>query len=59
MDEARESIRVEYPTDARRTLRVGREEFARELKMLAATRSRTWTGRSPRLGLGRMDDGDR
>jgi predicted HTH domain antitoxin len=38
MDEARESVSVEYPADVRRTLREGKEEFAQELKMLAAVK---------------------
>ena len=38
MDEARESVSVDYPTDVRRTLREGKEEFAQELKMLAAVK---------------------
>lgn len=38
MDEARESVSLEYPADVRRTLREGKEEFAQELKMLAAVK---------------------
>lgn len=38
MDEARETVSVEYPADVRLTLREGREEFARELEMLAAVK---------------------
>ena len=38
MDEARESVSVDYPADVRRTLREGKEEFAHELKMLAAVK---------------------
>ena len=38
MDEARERMIVDYPADVRRTLRVGKEEFAQELKMLAAVK---------------------
>ena len=38
MDEARESVSVDYPADVRRTLREGKEEFAQELKMLAAVK---------------------
>jgi predicted HTH domain antitoxin len=38
MDESRESVSVEYPTDVRRTLRQDKEEFAQELKMLAAVK---------------------
>jgi predicted HTH domain antitoxin len=38
MDEARESVSVEYPVDVRMTLRETREEFAQQLKMLAAVK---------------------
>ena len=38
MDEARERVSVDYPADVRRTLREGKEEFAQELKMLAAVK---------------------
>ena len=38
MNEARESVSLEYPADVRETLREGKEEFAHELKMLAAVK---------------------
>jgi predicted HTH domain antitoxin len=38
VDEARESVTVEYPADVRRILREGRDEFAQELKMLVAVK---------------------
>jgi predicted HTH domain antitoxin len=38
MSEPRESVNVEYPADVRRTLCESREEFAEELKMLAAVK---------------------
>lgn len=38
MDDARESVRVEYPVDVRVTLRESKEEFAQQLKMLAAVK---------------------
>ena len=38
MSEARESMSVEYPVDVRLTLRESKEEFAKELKMLAAVK---------------------
>lgn len=38
MDEARERVSVEYPADVRRTLRESKDEFAQELKMLAAVK---------------------
>lgn len=38
MDETRESVSVEYPTDVRLTLRESKEEFAEELKTLAAVK---------------------
>lgn len=38
MDDARESVSVEYPVDVRVTLRESKEEFAQELKMLAAVK---------------------
>lgn len=38
MDETRESVSVEYPADVRMTLRESKEEFAEELKMLAAVK---------------------
>jgi predicted HTH domain antitoxin len=38
MDEERESVSVEYPVDVRMTLRETREEFAHQLKMLAAVK---------------------
>jgi len=38
VDDARESVKVEYPADVRVTLRDSKEEFAQELKMLAAVK---------------------
>lgn len=38
MDETRESVTVEYPADVRETLRESKEEFAQELRMLAAAK---------------------
>ena len=38
MSEARERVSLEYPADVRETLREGKEEFAQELKMLAAVK---------------------
>jgi predicted HTH domain antitoxin len=38
MAEARETVSVEYPTDVRMTLQESKEEFAQELKMLAAVK---------------------
>jgi predicted HTH domain antitoxin len=38
MDEARETVSVEYPADVRRTLGGDKDEFAHELKMLAAVK---------------------
>lgn len=38
MGEPLESVNVEYPADVRLTLRESKDEFARELKMLAAVK---------------------
>lgn len=38
MDEAREIVSIEYPAGVRETLRESKEEFAQELKMLAAVK---------------------
>ena len=38
MDDERESVSVEYPADVRMTLRESKEEFAQQLKMLAAVK---------------------
>lgn len=38
MSEPRESVSVEYPVDVRLTLGGSKEEFANELKMLAAVK---------------------
>lgn len=38
MNEVRESVIVEYPADVRETLGESKEEFAEELKMLAAVK---------------------
>ncbi len=38
MSEVRETLTVEYPADVRVALRESKEEFARELKMLAAVK---------------------
>lgn len=38
MSEPHENVNVEYPVDVRLTLRESKEEFALELKMLAAVK---------------------
>lgn len=38
MPEEHETLTVEYPVDVRTSLRESKEEFARELKMLAAVK---------------------
>ena len=38
MSEPHESVNVEYPMDVRLTLHESKEEFAKELKMLAAVK---------------------
>ena len=38
MSEPHETVSVEYPVDVRLSLRESKEEFAKELKMLAADR---------------------
>lgn len=38
MGESRESVNVEYPSDVRMALRETKEEFARDLLMLAAVK---------------------
>jgi predicted HTH domain antitoxin len=38
MSESRESVNVEYPVDVRMALRETKEEFARDLLMLAAVK---------------------